>query len=190
MTVIERKPLRFCTERLESLVRSLELISIDEYQPLQQVAMFATLAATYDKGFQLILEPYETTSQFAEVRNLTFHFVCLDAAIAIKPVFERFSSVVITSGTISPLEMYPKMLGFSAVIQKSYTMTLARKSFLPVIVTRGNDQVAVSSSFAVRDDLNIVRNYGQLLIDFCRCTPDGVIVFFPSYLYIESIVSK
>lgn len=186
---IEKKPLRFCAERLASLVRSLELTSIDEYQPLQEVATFATLVATYDKGFQLILEPFEGSSESAEVRNPTLHFTCLDAAIAIKPVFERFSSVIITSGTISPLEMYPKMLGFSAVIQKSYSMTLARKSFLPLIITRGNDQVAISSSFQVRNDINIVRNYGQLLIEFCKYTPDGVVVFFPSYLYMESIIS-
>jgi DNA excision repair protein ERCC-2 len=29
----------------------------------------------------------------------------LDASIAIRPVFERFQSVVITSGTLSPLDM-------------------------------------------------------------------------------------
>ena len=58
---------------------------------------------------------------------------CLDPSIAIKPVFERFSSVVITSGTISPLDMYPKMLQFTPVIQESYPMTLTRNSFLPLV---------------------------------------------------------
>ena len=36
---------------------------------------------------------------------------CLDASIAIRPVLKRYQSVVLTSGTISPLEMYPKKLG-------------------------------------------------------------------------------
>src|SRR6202012_6090268 len=111
----------------------------------QEVATFATLVATYDKGFVLILEPYE--SEAAPMPNPILHFTCLDAAIAIKPVFDRFSSVIITSGTISPLEMYPKMLGFSTVVQESYTMTLARRSFLPMIVTRGSDQSQISTSF-------------------------------------------
>ncbi|KAG9715874.1 DNA repair helicase, partial [Aureobasidium melanogenum] len=109
LTFIERKPLRFCAERLTSLVRTLELQNIEDYQPLQEVASFATLVATYETGFLLILEPYE--SETATVPNPILHFTCLDAAIAIKPVFDRFSSVVITSGTISPLEIYPKMLG-------------------------------------------------------------------------------
>lgn len=187
LTFIERKPLRFCAERLTSLVRTLELINIEDYQPLQEVATFATLAATYEKGFLLILEPFE--SETATVPNPILHFTCLDAAIAIKPVFDRFSSVIITSGTLSPLEMYPKMLGFTTVLQESYSMTLARRSFLPMIVTRGSDQAQISSSFQIRNDPGVVRNYGNLLLEFSRITPDGVVVFFPSYLYMESIIS-
>ncbi|KAL4750687.1 hypothetical protein BDW72DRAFT_109944 [Aspergillus terricola var. indicus] len=187
LTFIERKPLRFCAERLTSLVRTLELINIEDYQPLQEVATFATLVSTYDKGFLLILEPFE--SEAATVPNPVLHFTCLDAAIAIKPVFERFSSVVITSGTLSPLEMYPKMLGFTTVMQESYSMTLARRSFLPMIVTRGSDQAQISSSFQIRNDPGVVRNYGNIVLEFSRITPDGVVVFFPSYLYMESIIS-
>ncbi|TPX13243.1 uncharacterized protein E0L32_006443 [Thyridium curvatum] len=186
-TFIEKKPLRFCAERLTSLVRTLELTNIEDYQPLQEVATFATLVATYEKGFLLILEPFE--SDTAEVPNPVLHFTCLDAAIAIKPVFDRFSSVIITSGTISPLEMYPKMLGFSTVVQESYSMTLARKSFLPMIVTRGSDQASISTSFQVRNEPSVVRNYGNLLTEFAKITPDGMVVFFPSYLYMESIIS-
>lgn len=58
---------------------------------------------------------------------------CLDPSIAIKPVFERFSTVVITSGTISPLDMYPKMLQFTPVVQETYPMTLTRNCFLPLV---------------------------------------------------------
>ncbi|KAG5987546.1 DNA-dependent ATPase of the nucleotide excision repair factor 4 complex [Claviceps spartinae] len=186
-TFIEKKPLRFCAERLTSLVRTLELTNIEDYQPLQEVATFATLVATYEKGFLLILEPYE--SDTAEVPNPILHFTCLDAAIAIRPVFDRFYSVIITSGTISPLEIYPKMLDFPTVVQESYSMTLARRSFLPMIVTRGSDQASISSSFQVRNEPSVVRNYGTLLIEFSKITPDGLVVFFPSYLYMESIIS-
>ncbi|KAF9532977.1 transcription factor TFIIH complex subunit Rad15 [Crepidotus variabilis] len=187
ITYIERRPLRFCAERLQSLVRTLELHRLDEHSSLQKIASFATLVATYEKGFLLILEPFETDN--ATVPNPIFHLTCLDPSIAIKPVFERFSSVVITSGTISPLDMYPKMLQFTPVVQETYPMTLTRNSFLPLVITRGSDQVAISSRFEVRNDPAVVRNFGSILVEYSKIVPDGIVAFFPSYLYMESIVA-
>lgn len=187
LTFIDRKPLRFCSERLSLLVRTLELADVEDLNALKDIATFATLVSTYETGFQLILEPFETEG--SQVPNPILHFTCLDASIAIKPVFDRFSSVIITSGTISPLDMYPKMMNFQTVIQESYTMTLARRAFLPMIVTKGSDQVSISSRFEIRNDPSVVRNYGSLLIEFSKITPDGMVVFFPSYLYMESIIS-
>ena len=114
---------------------------------------------------------------------------CLDAPLAIKPVFQRFQSVVITSGTLSPLDMYPKILDFQPVTMQSYPMTLSRNCFCPMVITRGSDQVAVSSQFEVRSEPAVVRNYGNLLIEFAKVVPDGIACFFPSYIYMESIIS-
>ncbi|KXS18878.1 DNA repair helicase [Gonapodya prolifera JEL478] len=186
-TSIEKKPLRFCAERLSSLIKTLELTDLEEHSSLAKVATFATLVSTYTQGFQLILEPYENDSD--AIPNPTLRFTCLDAKLAIKPVFDRFASVVITSGTLSPMELYPNLLGFQPVIMESYQMSLTRQQFLPLIITRGSDQVAVSSRFEVRNDLAVVRNYGQMLIEYAKCVPDGVVAFFPSYLYMESIVA-
>ena len=51
---------------------------------------------------------------------------CLDASLAMKPVFSKFQSVVITSGTLSPIDLYPKILNFNPVVIQSFKMTLTR----------------------------------------------------------------
>ncbi|CAG8544274.1 23151_t:CDS:10 [Rhizophagus irregularis] len=51
LTFIEAKPLRFCSQRLTSLIHTLELSDLDEYYALHKVAAFATLVATYATGF-------------------------------------------------------------------------------------------------------------------------------------------
>ena len=56
-------------------------------------------------------------------------------------------------------------------------------------ITRGSDQVAISSRFEVRNDPAVVRNFGSILIEYSKIVPDGVVAFFPSYLYMESIVA-
>lgn len=105
-------------------------------------------------------------------------------------VFERFQSVVITSGTLSPLEMYPKILNFRPVTMMSFDMTLPRSSLKPIMVTYGSDQTVISSRFEARTDPAVIRSYGGLLIDMCAIVPDGIICFFVSYTYMESIVAR
>ena len=57
------------------------------------------------------------------------------------------------------------------------------------MITRGSDQVAVSSRFEVRNDPAVVRNFGSILVEYSKIVPDGIVAFFPSYLYMESIVA-
>ncbi|KMQ96493.1 tfiih basal transcription factor complex helicase xpd subunit [Lasius niger] len=135
----------------------------------------------------LEVEPFDDKTP--TVLNPVLHFSCLDSSIAVKPIFDRFQSVIITSGTLSPLDMYPKILNFHPVIMSSFTMTLARPCLLPMIVGKGNDQVAISSKYETREDVAVIRNYGQLLVEFAATVPDGLVCFFTSYLYMESVVA-
>ncbi|KAF4530161.1 hypothetical protein B566_EDAN001418 [Ephemera danica] len=184
---IERKPLRFCAERFASLLRTLEIADQTDFSPLTLVTHLATLVSTYTKGFTIIVEPFDDKTP--NIPNPILHFRCLDASIAVKPIFDRFQTVVVTSGTLSPLDMYPKILDFHPAVMCSFTMTLARPCLLPMVVSKGNDQVAISSRFESREDQAVVRNYGQLLVEVARTVPDGVVCFFTSYLYLESVVA-
>ena len=85
--------------------------------------------------------------------------------------------------------MYPRILDFHPVIMSSFTMTLARQCILPMVVARGNDQVALTSKFEARDDTAVIRNYGALLSETAAIVPDGVVCFFTSYLYMENVVA-
>jgi DNA excision repair protein ERCC-2 len=107
-TNIDRKPLKFTYSRLNSLLRTLQVTSLDEYNPLQHVADFATLVSTYQDGFAIVIEP--NGSVIPGIYEPVMQLACLDSSLAIKPVFERFRSVIITSGTLSPIELYPKLL--------------------------------------------------------------------------------
>jgi DNA excision repair protein ERCC-2 len=85
--------------------------------------------------------------------------------------------------------MYPKILSFTPAIMETFTMTLTRPCILPMIVTRGNDQIAITSKFELREDQSVIRNYGILLIEMCTHVPDGIVCFFTSYMYMEHVVA-
>jgi DNA excision repair protein ERCC-2 len=60
----------------------------------------------------------------------------------------------------------------------------------PVVLTRGADQSAVSTAFDMREDENVIRNYGRMLVELAAAIPDGIVCFFVSYSYMDKIVSK
>ena len=97
------KPMKFVSDRLRSLLRTLEVTDVQDFSPIMLIADFATLVSTFQKGFGIIIEPYDERTP--QLRDPLFQLCCNDASIAIKPVFERFQSVVVTSGTLSPLDM-------------------------------------------------------------------------------------
>ncbi|KAI3899905.1 hypothetical protein MKW92_041610 [Papaver armeniacum] len=187
-TGIDQKMLRFCYDRLHSLMMTLEITDTDEFLHIQTICDFATLVGTYTRGFSIIIEPFD--ERMPHIPDPVLQLSCHDASLAIKPVFDRFQSVVITSGTLSPIDLYPRLLNFNPVISRSFTMSMTRDCICPMVLTRGSDQLPVSTKFDMRSDPGVVRNYGRLLLEMVAAVPDGVVCFFVSYSYMDGIVNS
>lgn len=185
---IDQKTLKFCYDRLHSLMMTLEITDRDEFLHIQTICDFATLVGTYARGFSIIIEPFD--ERMPDVQDPVLQLSCHDASLAIKPVFDRFQTVVITSGTLSPIDLYPRLLNFNPVVSRSFTMSLTRDCICPMVLTRGSDQLPVSTKFDMRSDLGVVRNYGRLLLEMVSVVPDGIVCFFVSYSYMDEIVNS
>ena len=158
-TSLEAKPLKFSYSRLSSLLRTLQVPNLDDFNALTDIADFASLVATYSEGlprFAIIMEP-----TVGGTPNPGIQLACLDSSLAIAPLFKRFGSVVITSGTLSPIDLYPKLLQFEPCISASFNMSTFRPCIHPLVITRGSDQLPVSTKFQDRGDMGVVRNYGK-----------------------------
>jgi DNA excision repair protein ERCC-2 len=82
---------------LSSLLRTLQVSNLDEFNSLTDVADFVTLLATYSEGiakFAIIMEP--NGSSIPGALDPVIQLACLDSSLAIAPFFKRFGSVIIT----------------------------------------------------------------------------------------------
>ena len=189
-TSLEAKALRFAYSRLSSLLQTLQVTNLDDFNALSDVADFATLLSTYSEGiakFAIIMEP--NGSAIPGMVEPVIQLACLDSSLAIAPLFKRFANVIITSGTLSPIDLYPKLLQFQPRVSESLTMSTFRPCILPLVVTRGADQLAISTRYEDRGDIAVARNYGNLMVELCSIIPDGIVAFFTSYSYMENIIS-
>lgn len=191
---IDYSALIHLSRRLREIIGELETNGFtEEYHDLSKVCDFCSLCGQFKKGFSVIFEPFNSYSVYDPV----LHLSCLDSSIGSKNVFSSYRNVIITSGTLSPISIYPRLLDFMPV--KSVEIDASSKRGLcAMIVTKGSDQMTlsmeksntISSTFSLRTEPAVVRNYGNLLLEMAGCVPDGLVCFFPSYKYLEEAVSS
>jgi DNA excision repair protein ERCC-2 len=102
---------------------------------------------------------------------------------------KKFDSIILTSGTISPMDFYSRILKLDKVINASIEPNWLRDSISPLIIGRASDQSLLTTAFSERGNSIISKNYGELLYELSRYVPDGIVCFFPSYSYMEEIVT-
>ncbi|KAI3990955.1 hypothetical protein MKX01_026139 [Papaver californicum] len=156
---IDKKVLRFCYDQLCSLMMTLEITNTDEFLYIQTICDFATLRTPH-------------------ISDPVLQLCCHDASLAMKPVFDHFQSVVVTSGTLDPIDL------------PSFTMSMTRDCICPMVLTRGSDQLPVSTKYDLRSDPSVIRNYGRLLLEMVAAIPHGVICLFDSYSYMDGVVGR
>ena len=80
---VDARTLRFCYDRLASLLKTLEISDTDDFGPIHLVADFATLVGTYPtSGFSVIIEPFD--DRMPSVPDPVMQLACLDASVAIR----------------------------------------------------------------------------------------------------------
>jgi regulator of telomere elongation helicase 1 len=93
----------------------------------------------------------------------------------------RVRSLVLTSGTLSPLE------SFAAELQVGFRHSLANPHIVGAgqvwvgVVPAGPTGAALNSSYATRSSPRYREDLGHAIANFARVVPDGLLVFFPSY---------
>jgi DNA excision repair protein ERCC-2 len=73
---VDGKSLKFCHERLRSLLNTLRTTNLDEFTPITKVADFVTMLGTYAQGFTVIVDPYPEAEGIYDPMLL---LSCLDA---------------------------------------------------------------------------------------------------------------
>lgn len=192
----------YLEERMKRLLSTLQVSDSSVFRPVSLLAHMYTLLATYytderyeKPGFVVVCEAQDPSRP--GIPDPVIRTVCVDASLALKDAFSQYRSVVLTSGTLSPLDTYPKILGFTPAVCKSFRMTLSRKCIAPVIVTRSSESVSITaeeltSSFKVRTNVEaqnfVTAAYESLLLKLAQTVPDGIVCFFTGYQYMGEIL--
>ncbi|KAG7284262.1 hypothetical protein NEMBOFW57_010626 [Staphylotrichum longicolle] len=133
--------------------------------------------------------------------DIKLSYLLLSPTHAFSSIASAARAVILAGGTMSPFEdykthLFPTLspdkittLSCGHVIPKSNLLAWTLASTKPVPPGSTTAPDPFEFSFQKRKDPTMVRQLGLALLNICSIVPDGVVVFFPSYSYLDEVVS-
>eukprot|EP00760_Papus_ankaliazontas_P033482 PhM_4_TR6351/c0_g1_i2/m.37461/K11136/RTEL1; regulator of telomere elongation helicase 1 len=113
---------------------------------------------------------------------------CCDASVCMRRVGEKAFGVIVTSGTLSPIESFTAELGlvFPVVLQGPHVISAAQVT--ASVCCASPTGVPLNSSFQNRNNSDYKIGIAQSIVNLSRTVPDGFLVFFSSYSLMNSVL--
>jgi chromosome transmission fidelity protein 1 len=124
---------------------------------------------------------------------VTLTYMLLDPTYHFKDVVEEARAVVLAGGTMSPMSDYEQHL--LAYLDPSKIMTLSCGHVIPpsnllaVPVVRSGTGNEFDFTFENRNKEKTMVDLGHAILNMASHIPDGVVVFFPSYSYLDTCLA-
>lgn len=115
---------------------------------------------------------------------------CLNAAVPFHELKTKTRSIVVTSGTLTPLSSFRGELGLDFGTEKSLPHVVdVHKQVFTRVVARGPAPGFVNMDTTYRNTSNFAwqDGLGNCIVDYCKVIPGGVLVFFPSYRLLNNL---
>ena len=123
--------------------------------------------------------------------DITFKLLCMSPGVAFQSIDQQVHSIILTSGTLSPLEQYEselrtrfaQKLSAKHVIDPSQVCSMIVPSIDKVQMTSANKALAMNSK-------QIYKALGNIILTIVKNVPDGVLLFFPSSTILNNCIDE
>lgn len=123
--------------------------------------------------------------------NVTMSLWCLNPAIIFKPIATKSHSVVLTSGTLSPLDSFSSELGtiFQVSLEAPHVVNM-QKQVLAGVLSTTSTGVPLKATYQNSTKYEFLDGVGDIVLSVCSTVPDGLLVFFPSYAMMDKLTIR
>lgn len=97
-------------------------------------------------------------------------------------------SIILTSGTLSPVDVLARELSINFPIQRSFTHIIQQEQVLSLVVPSDDAGVQWCSDFKSRGSVDYQHSLGRGIAGLLARIPQGVLVFFPSYSVMSQFI--
>lgn len=118
----------------------------------------------------------------------SIRYMLLDPSELFRPIVEDCRCLILAGGTMEPMSDYTEYLfpylSADQIHNFSCDHIIPNENLKAIPVTSYKGQT-LDFRLKNRNDINLARSLGHCLVDLMKCIPDGVVVFFPSYKFLN-----
>lgn len=103
---------------------------------------------------------------------------------------EKPISMLVTSGTLSPINSLEQELGIPLILKLSCQHVVQREQVITTVLGSGITDQPFNFSYASRNNPNLPLELGNTIADICSKVKGGVLIFFPSYALMKEYTEK
>ncbi|KAJ4776888.1 hypothetical protein LUZ62_061145 [Rhynchospora pubera] len=118
----------------------------------------------------------------------TFSLWCLNPSVVFRDIANLSLSVILTSGTLSPMGSFASELGvqFETIMEAPHVIDVESQLWASVIPW-GPANCPLNASYKTADSYAFQDALGVSLEEICKVVPGGALVFFPSYKLLDKL---
>ena len=99
-------------------------------------------------------------------------------------------SILVTSGTLSPLASYGLELGLPFPHTLENDHIIGNDQISVRVIGKGVSGKALTSTYNNRENLDYIMELGNTIVSLARVIPGGILIFFPSYSNMENCIER
>ncbi|MHA1449127.1 MAG: helicase C-terminal domain-containing protein [Candidatus Hodarchaeales archaeon] len=123
-------------------------------------------------------------------RGFSVVLQCLNPALPFETVVQNAKSVVICSGTLTPLDLQQEILGIPSAIKKQFGSIINPENALILVISNHPDGQRLTTSYEYRNENpEVFKHYKQAINEIMKNLPaGGGLAFFPSYNIMDQVL--
>ena len=124
------------------------------------------------------------------VTTITFSFWCLNPAVSFDDLKEDARSIVLTSGTLSPMATFASELDVKFPISLEANHVVDKAQVWVATLAAGPTDYSLNAAYRNANTLQFQDEVGRLLLEVCGVVPHGVLLFLPSYKMLNNLEQR
>lgn len=124
--------------------------------------------------------------------DMLLRYLLLDPTEHFREIVSEARAVILAGGTMSPMDDYINHLFHYLPLERISTLSCGHvippSNLLAMPIAKGPSGVDFDFTFEKRGQKQTIEELGLAMLQFAKDVPDGLVAFFPSYAYLDTVV--